>query len=787
MRATLAETPVLRTEDVQALVHELSVYQMELELQNEQLREAQAELAHTRDRFADLYDFAPVGYVTLNKDGDVVEANLTAATMLGVERKALLGTHISKFVDGQSQDNCYLHRQTVFAEISGTDGTHSSEKHVGELNMHKADGRPFVARLESVRFEADEGRRCRTAIVDITLVRRAQRQLKESEQRFRRLTSALTDYIFRVSVENGRAVETVHGPNCEAVTGYTPADFRENALLWISMVPEEDRALVEQQVRRILTGEDAPAIEHRIRRKDGAVRWVLKTVSTQRDDEGKLVGYDGLIRDVTPRKEAELALQQLNETLEQRVAEGTREIRLLAEAVSHLGEGVVITDDELDWPGPRISFVNEAMCRISGYTADELVGQTPRMLQGRESDRETLGRLKRELAAGRSYLCELVNYRKDGTPYHAELFISPLFDAEGRRTNFVSIHRDITERKRAEVALREREERLRTILNTAADAIVTIDQRGIINSVNPATEQMFGFSQRELVGQNVKLLMPPPYCDEHDGYIARYLATGEARIIGIGREMVGRHKDGSTFPIDLAVNGVDNLGLFTGVIRDIRQRKLLEREIIEISTLEQQRIGQDIHDGLGQQLTGISMLAKSLARRLAAVSPAESDAATQLNEHVQQAVEDAHRLSSGLAPVEIDPQSLGVRLRQLCANVQAATGLACRVEVEEGLKLPDASVATHLYRIAQESLQNAVKHAHAKQTVVRLETVPDSLTLTIRDDGVGMSLRANREGRLGLHIMRYRADIIGATFDVSKPAGGGTQVRCRIPRTNNHG
>jgi len=460
--------------------------------------------------------------------------------------------------------------------------------------------------------------------------------------------------------------------------------------------------------------------------------------------------------------------------------------RLLVAAIAHLGEGVLITDDELDWPGPRIVFVNDAMCRITGYERDELLGQTPRILQGEKTDRPRLASLRRALSSGNSFRTELVNYQKDGSPYEVELFITPISGADGRQTNFVSIHRDISERKQAEHALKEREERLRAILNTAADAIVTIDQDGVVASVNPATEKMFGYKREELIGSNVSKLMPQPYSDEHDGYIARYLETGEARIIGIGRETIARRKDGSIFPIDLAVSEVDHLQIFTGVIRDISRRKALEREIIETSTLEQQRIGQDIHDGLGQRLTGISLLAKSLASRLTGASSEEAAAAEQLNEHVQLALEDAHRLSEGLAPVEIDPQSLSVRLGQLCSEVEAASGLKCRVETTDQVGIDDTSVATHLYRIAQESLQNAVKHSLASEAVVSLESGSHGVSLTIRDDGIGMTQPRGRKGRLGLHIMRYRAGIIGGTLDITRAAGGGTIVRCMIPKKENH-
>src|SRR5262249_41008492 len=121
--------------------------------------------------------------------------------------------------------------------------------------------------------------------------------------------------------------------------------------------------------------------------------------------------------------------------------------------------------------------------------------------------------------------------------------------------------------------------------------------------------------------QNVGLLMPSPYREEHDGYLANYLATGVRKIIGIGREVRGRRKDGSTFPLDLAVSEIDHLRLFTGILRDITRRKELEREVMEVAALEQRRIGQELHDGVGQELTGLSLMADALARRLQDAPP----------------------------------------------------------------------------------------------------------------------------------------------------------------------
>ncbi len=163
---------------------------------------------------------------------------------------------------------------------------------------------------------------------------------------------------------------------------------------------------------------------------------------------------------------------------------------------------------------------------------------------------------------------------------------------------------------RSESAVRDHEERLRAILETAVEGIITIDERGTIESFNPASEKIFGYAAAEVIGKNVSVLMPTPHREQHDGYIENYKHTGQAKIIGIGRETFGRKKDGTVFPMDLSVSEVklSDRRMFTGFMRDITERKRLEKEILEISEREQRRIGQDLHDGLCQHLAGIEML-----------------------------------------------------------------------------------------------------------------------------------------------------------------------------------
>lgn len=167
----------------------------------------------------------------------------------------------------------------------------------------------------------------------------------------------------------------------------------------------------------------------------------------------------------------------------------------------------------------------------------------------------------------------------DGTTREMLAHARPLLNSEGRPRGAINVLVDVTELKQTDAALREQKTYLRAILDSADDAIVTIDQWGIIQSVNPATVRFFGYTPDEMVGQNVKILMPSPYWEEHDQYLQNYRTTGIKKIIGIGREVIAKRKDGSTFPVDLAVSEAKQLKLFTGIIRDISHRKKLEQEV----------------------------------------------------------------------------------------------------------------------------------------------------------------------------------------------------------------
>jgi two-component system CheB/CheR fusion protein len=345
----------------------------------------------------------------------------------------------------------------------------------------------------------------------------------------------------------------------------------------------------------------------------------------------------------------------------------------------------------------------------------------------------------------------------------------------------------------AEDALRAREAQLRAILSTASDAIITIDQRGIIVSANPATERIFGYGPNELVGQNVSILMPTPYCHEHGQYLTRYLATREAKIIGIGREVMGMRKDGSIFPIDLAVSEVGQLGLFTGIIRDISDRKNLQSDILSIADDEQHRIGQDLHDSVQQELAGVGMLAQTLLSNMnrdassipASVAEPLKELVCKILAGLTRAHQEIRDISKGLVSTRLDSTGFMDSLRELAARTDNLKNVHCAFKCEDPIVISDSSTATHLYRIAQEAVTNALKHANPEHILIELGADDGHLVLQVADDGCGFDPEKTK-AQMGLTTMQYRAGLIGGKLSITPVENGGTLLTCKVFRGGIH-
>ncbi|HKI68732.1 MAG TPA: PAS domain S-box protein [Verrucomicrobiae bacterium] len=343
--------------------------------------------------------------------------------------------------------------------------------------------------------------------------------------------------------------------------------------------------------------------------------------------------------------------------------------------------------------------------------------------------------------------------------------------------------RSKVQRREAEAAVQDREARLRAILETAVEGIITIDEHGMMESVNASAEKLFGYQGREMVGKNVSLLMPSPHRELHDRYLDNYLRTGHAKIIGVGREIVARRKDGSVFPIYLSVSEVRlaDRRLFTGFIRDITERKRLEREILDSSEREKRRIGQDLHDGLCQHLAGIELKSQVLEQQLSKRSRVAAAKVGEIAENVREAISQTRLLARGLSPVTLDSEGLMSALRELSLNTEKFFGVVCDFKCDPPVLVPDHAVATNFYRLAQEAVSNAIKHGKATCLSILLCEERGRVILKASDNGAGFPPKMPRLKGMGLRIMQSRAGMIGGTLAIERNASRGVTVICAAP------
>jgi two-component system, cell cycle sensor histidine kinase and response regulator CckA len=375
-------------------------------------------------------------------------------------------------------------------------------------------------------------------------VSRLERQLAECEERFRRLVQTVTDYAYAVRVEGGRAVETRHGPGCVGVTGYTSDEFAANPNLWIEMVPVEDRTAVVAQAESILRGEPAGALEHRIVRKDGAVRWVSDTPVPMRGASGALVSFDGLVRDVTERRNAETALRESEERY-----------RRLFDTSAHAL--FLIGSDG------RFHEANRIAIERYGYSPEELRLMTPGELAAADLKSQAPQRVEEALGGGTRF--QWRHRTKGGREIPVQIMTKPI-DIGGRRYTFAEAQ-DVTAQLRAEAALRDSEATLRAILEAAEESVFMMGLDGTVLACNSTTARRLGFEHEALVGRNVYDIIPAAQVESRKERVAEVLATGKK--VGFEDERGGIVFEHTIFPVFGADGRATKLAIFG---RDITAR-----------------------------------------------------------------------------------------------------------------------------------------------------------------------------------------------------------------------
>ena len=341
---------------------------------------------------------------------------------------------------------------------------------------------------------------------------------------------------------------------------------------------------------------------------------------------------------------------------------------------------------------------------------------------------------------------------------------------------------DISDMKRIEEQLQDERNFVSAILDTVGALVVVLDSEGRILRFNPACELTTGYSMDEVQGKCVwDLFLSPEEADRFRA-IFEMLRTdllpqdyqscwatrhGDQRLIAWTSTLLPGSGDTANYIIA------------TGI--DITERKHLEKAILDVSAREQRRIGQDLHDGLGQHLTGIAFMAKVHEARLAEQKRGEAEDAAKIVKLVNEAINKTRELARGLLPVVSDSQGLMSALQMWASEVEDLFGVSCRFQCETPVLINDDAMATHLYHIAQEAVNNAIKHGAPQKLLIHLSAEQGRGTLFIKDDGRGIAENPRSTQGMGLHIMNYRAAMIGGTLEVRRDPARGTIVTCVFP------
>jgi PAS domain S-box-containing protein len=385
---------------------------------------------------------------------------------------------------------------------------------------------------------------------------------------------------------------------------------------------------------------------------------------------------------------------------------------------------------------------NPAAERLFGYTEQEAIGQPMLMLIPKERADEEASILARIRSGQRIHHFETIRIRKDGSKVNVSVSISPLLNETGDVMGASKIVCDITERKRAAQAQYDNEARLAAILDNVLDGIITINEQGIVESFNKAAEKIFGCSAAEVTGQNIKMLMPEPYHSEHDSYLHNHVSTGVKKIIGIGRQVVGRRRDGTTFPMDLAVSAMQLGGkrMFTGIVRDITERVKTERMKSEfIST-----VSHELRTPLTSIRGSLGLLAGGLAGELPAQVKSLIDIAHKNSERLIRLVNDIldmEKIEAGKMEFALAPTRLIPLLHQAIEGNRAyAEQFGVVYELSDAL--PDVDVnldADRWQQVLSNLLSNAAKFSPAGDRVILSATGDgERVRITVSDHGSGI-------------------------------------------------
>lgn len=532
---------------------------------------------------------------------------------------------------------------------------------------------------------------------------------------------------------------------------------------------------------------------YRLRRHDGEYRWLLDKGTPLYDPGDQFAGYIGSCVDITDRKLAEAALRAKE-----------MQLRLITDNTP-----VMLVQCSSDL---RYTFVNRAYAAMLRLEPEEIIGRTIIDILGQKAFDIIRPKITQVLRGKRIEYEEVIPYRHSEQRMVSVSYV-PDKNARGKVTGWLASIHDITDRRQIEDELQRERAFLRQVIDATPSMIFVKDRHGKFLLGNAALALSCGTTAEKLVGKKDADFHRTPDQIAHfqqtdhevmssgkprripeeeitlaDGQV-RLFSTGKVplfnedgvcdKVLGVATDITEQWQTQKELEQRVAERTAELVAANEKLTAQMDERNRLENALLDISEQEQRRLGQDLHDGLCQSLSGLAFMARSLTKTLEAQElPGPAAEAARLAELIHQSVEQSRDIAKGLHPVVMDAEGLVSALHELAARSNGS--ISCRLRCERMVPITDNGVALHLYRIAQEAVTNALKHSDARSITMSLRLRQDVLSLSVADDGCGLPEVIHASHGMGLRLMKYRADVIGADFAIGRRKKHGTRMTCLL-------
>lgn len=621
--------------------------------------------------------------------------------------------------------------------------------------------------------EGEEGHRTEYGYAeDITEQRRAEKELVESNARFQIVSKATSDLVWDWDLING---ELWWNDNYYQNLGYKKVKEIVSVSEWYDRIHPDERERVRMNAEKTFRGKGSVwRDEYRYQKADGTYLHFLDRGFIMRDKSGNALRMIGSMIDMTPIY-----------TVQRKIEESEMRLRTILDTDP---ECIKLLDKDI-----RLLDVNKAGLRMMETDKSSLIVGTSFLRFVHAENQETVGKMIRDVFDGHSGSMEFRMISLKGTERWCEMSVVPFTNAGGEVISALGVTRDISERKKAELAVRLSEEKYRTLVEQAADAIALYDAAGKILETNTSSSRLLGYTRKELTGMRLdQILLPEDIVENPVQYDLLSAGVSTVKI----RRM--RRKDGSVVVTEVRSQRLPD-GRFLSVIRDMTERIKAEEELKASFTAvrkltaylqnireeERANIAREIHDELGQQLTVLKMDIAWLNKRFKGVDTKVDDRLKDLLQMLDETVQSVRRISSQLRPSLLDDLGLTAAMEWQLGEFEKRAGVHTVFHAPKQDPSLEETAKTALFRIFQESLTNVARHAEASLVSVSLIEKKGQVTMTVSDDGKGFDQSKLGEKRtLGILGMKERTEMIGGRYEISSQPGGGTTVMVSVPLHN---